>query len=233
MIHQDVLTFATNVYYGYSYGIMEQVKNKLCDEYGVFNFESLTDVNGDGTQANLYMNYKNTFRVFMQGNYGTVTTTIYNMNNVQISGPVSASFTLDDYHAQITLNLCAHEKSFVFGFTDANQNALYFSHMFVVYQDEPYVSFLPNTNTPLTYYKDDGVVYWTLTTMLNILVSGMNKGLFRAFMPSSAGGYCDIYHQMDNMYNINTGYPFTINLPVTVNDLGFIPLNNNTLYKID
>ena len=233
MIHQDVISFATNVYYGFNYGIMEQVKNKLCDEYKVFNFESLTDVNGDGTQANLYMNYKNTFRIFMNCNYGTVSITIYNMNNVQIGGIINANCYLDDYHAQITLNVCDHDKSFVFGFTNANQNVYYFSHMFAEYQEEFYISFLPNTNTALTFYKDDGVIYWTLTTMLNILVSGMNKGLFRAFMPSSAGGYCDIYHQMDNMYNINTGYPFTINIPVTVNDLDFIPLNNYTLYKID
>lgn len=233
MIEQFDLTAASAGMYQSGYNLAMRIKEKICDELNIFNFESITEMSG-GIEGQLYVNYKNEFRLYIECNgssmYG-VNVQVKDMNGGNLGSSMAFKSMVDSTHTEIFLNIVKHQNNVLFGFSDFDNPAYKFVLMFTTYNNDVLCCWLPTSNTDLLFYKQDGIMYWKLKTMLNISVNGVNKGLFRAFMPTDASGYCDIYNQMDDMYNINTGYPFTYWLPVTVNGIEFIPLNNYTLFK--
>lgn len=234
MIEQYMVEGASVNMYLTGYELAEKLKKVVCDDNDYFTFETLVDTYGTGIEGVLTVNYKSTFRVtFTCNGSSDVTVQIWDMNGTPLGASVSVSCLVDATHSRAYFNVVQHSKSMIFGVSPWNNAAYNFSFFFAEYKGDIYCCLLPGYDTDLTFFKNDGIMYWSLKGMLNISVSGMNKGLFRAFMPTDSGGYCDIYTQMPDMYNINSGYPFTVYVPVTINGLEFLPLNSYTMLKVE
>lgn len=220
-------------YYRDGYQITQQIKEKLCDELHYMEFVSLVDVYGDQSEGQLTMMYGD-FKVYIVSNgSGGMTITIYDTNNQVLSGVTATTNHIVDYEHTLTyMNVIKSDKFLCIGFSDANNLSYKFQMYFCEFMGIQYATILPTTNTDVTLYQSDGTWKWNLTTILNIRVQDINKGLFRAFLPTDNLGYAEIINAFPDMYNINTGHTFTMWQPVTINTLDFVPLNQYTLIKI-
>lgn len=131
------------------------------------------------------------------------------------------------------LNIIKTDDILLIGFSDYNDTTYKFDLMFVDYDGVHTCTWLPTTNAPLTLYDVSGAVKATYNDMYNIAIPDLDKGLFRSFLITKNDGFVDMVNINPHFYNVSTGYPFTYDLPVLINGIKFLPLNDYTVLKLE
>ena len=132
--------------------------------------------------------------------------------------------------------LTTSDKQFIGPLSDKRLDALFDGESYYwkladnYYEVSVLPSYLTTEATLLNGNTPDGA--WR--NMFNVATDLPNKGLFRQFIRTKSNGYLDMTNEAKtSMYNINTGFTFTLHSPVEVNGIPFIPINNWTLFQYD
>ena len=154
-------------------------------------------------------------------------------NGNNLGAQLTCNGYVDSINHVSYLNIIKTDDILLIGFSDYNDTTYKFDLMFVDYDGVHTCTWLPTTNTPLTLYDVSGVVKATYNDMYNISIPDVDKGLFRSFLITKNDGYVDMININPHFYNVSTGYPFTYDLPVLINGVKFLPLNDYTVLKLE
>lgn len=154
-------------------------------------------------------------------------------NGNNLGAQLTCNGYVDSLNHVSYLNIIKTNDILLIGFSDYNDTTYQFDLMFVDYDGVHTCTWLPTTNTPLTLYDVSGVVKATYNDMYNISIPDVDKGLFRSFLITKNDGYVDMVNINPHFYNVSTGYPFTYDLPVLINGIKFLPLNDYTVLKLE
>ena len=214
---------------------VEPLANDIVSKMHGIGFEVVTPVTIVGVNANFTMGW-NGYEVaysIVPGSYYINVSLNYNGTNIASIGNYSVSNSL--YEGTFTIEYAKHGDDFMIGFCPYNWSGYTFSVGFWKLADNYFdVSVLPayltTEATLLNGTTPDGA--WR--NMFNVSTDLPNKGLFRQFIRTKSNGYLDMTNEAKtSMYNINTGFTFTLHSPVEVNGIPFIPINNWTLFQYD
>lgn len=154
-------------------------------------------------------------------------------NGSNLGAQITCNGYVDSLNHVSYLNIIKTADILLIGFSDYNDASYKFDLMFVDYDGVHTCTWLPTTNTPLTLYDVSGAVKATYNDMYNISIPDVDKGLFRSFLITKNDGYVDMININPHFYNVSTGYPFTYDLPVLINGIKFLPLNDYTVLKLE
>lgn len=191
---------------------------------------SIVGVNADWTMG--WHGYEFVFQL-RPGSYVINVTVWYGGNSISSLGNYSISN--NTLEGTFVIEIVKHEDDFLLGFCPYNWSGYTFSVGCWKIADNYFdISILPQyLTTEATLYNGttpDGA--WR--NMFNVATDLPNKGLFRQFIRTKSNGYLDMTNEAKtSMYNINTGFTFTLHSPVEVNGIPFIPINNWTLFQYD
>ena len=217
---------------GYPHAVA--LKDKLV-ELG-FSCTSVIDTYSNGYEGTFTCNINSDFSIYFKCN-GSNNTDGPSMqvkgNGVNLGAQITCNGYVDSLNHVSYMNIVKTSDVLLIGFSDFDNTAYEFNLMFTKYNGVNVCVWLPSTNTALIMYDVNGVAVGTFADMFNIAIPDIDKGLFRSFLVKKSDGYVDLETIYPFMYNISTGYPLQIDLPVEVNGLQFLPLNNFTLFKLE
>lgn len=198
--------------------------------FEVVNPVSIVGVNADWTMG--WHGYEFEFGLRPGSYYIAVVlkyagTTIASLGNISISN--------DTLEGTFVIERVKHEDDFLIGFCPYNWSGYLFKVGCWKLADNYYdVSVLPSYLTTEATLLNGNAPDGAWRNMFNVATDLPNKGLFRQFIRTKSNGYLDMTNEAKtSMYNINTGFTFTLHSPVEVNGIPFIPINNWTLFQYD
>ena len=154
-------------------------------------------------------------------------------NGNNLGAQITCNGYVDSLNHVSYLNIIKTDDILLLGFSDFNDPSYQFDLLFMDYAGAHTCTWLPTTNTPLTLYDVSGAIAATYNDMYNISIPDVDKGLFRSFLITKNDGFVDMVNVNPHFYNVSTGYPFTYDLPVLINGLKFLPLNDYTVLKLE
>lgn len=223
---------ATNYACGYPQATALQTK---LVELG-FSCTSVTDTYSNGYEGTFTAVINSEFAIYFVCN-GSNNTDGPSMqvkgNGSDLGAQITCNGYVDSLNHVSYLNIIKTDDILLIGFSDYNDAAYKFDLMFLDYDGVHTCTWLPTTNTPLTLYDVSGAVKATYNDMYNIAIPDVDKGLFRSFLITKNDGFVDMININPHFYNVSTGFPFTYDLPVLINGVKFLPLNDYTLLKLE
>lgn len=224
----------STVNYKCGYPQAEAIHDKLI-ELGI-SCTVVTDTYSDLTQGTFTAVINSDFSIFFTCN-GSNSTAGPSMqvkgNGSDLGALITCNGYVDSLNHVSYMNIVKTSDKLLIGFSDYNNTGYEFNLCFMQYNNANVCIWLPNTNTALVMYDVNGAIVGTFADMYNIAIPDLNKGLFRSFLVTKSDGYVDLDTIYPEFYDISTGYPLQIDLPVEVNGLQFLPLNNFTLFKLE
>lgn len=218
-----------------SYAYILPFATDISEKMQSIGFTELVAPYASGATGGVTMAY-NGYEIVFTINGGSYQTNIvlkYNGTNIATIGNFHSAPNL--LEGTLTLEYAKHEDDFILGFCPDNWSGYVFHVGFWTLADNYIdVCVLPTLLANQCDLKNGNVADGSWKNMFNVSTDEPNKGLFRQFIRTKSNGYLDMTNEpKTSVYNINTGFTFTLHSPVEVNGVPFIPLNNYTLFQYD